>query len=208
MVIKTVDDMLKIISKHGRTLSEFKKGDTITVENKMRSGYRYILAEDPGKAFDKDFKPDLSPADILRLGAFEGKYLNDCVTEFPAEWFIDAIALNKLSPGKPDVKINAFQIYSRQSLSVWRENDWAPHKGGKDILGSPETNPDERGWFQWYCRYWLGRRIPSLDKVQIKRWKAFNRHIGQIKKNCTPGDLECRPRQRQALLHWAHNPFI
>jgi len=202
----STSDMLKILSKEGRPLKEFKKGDVINVDNKMVKGYIYVLQEDPGT--NLAFKPDLTPAEILRLGAFEGKYLNDCLTEYPAEWFIDAIALDKLRPEKADVKVNAFQIYSRQPLSLWRKNDWAPHKSGKTILGSPQSNPDERGWFQWYCRYWLGRRIPALDQVQIKRWSAFNRHIGQIKKNCQPSDLECRPRQRQALLHWAHDPFI
>jgi len=200
--------MLKRIQKEGRPLNQFKKGDIIKVNNKMASNYEYVLTESPGLSFDPEFKPSASPAEILCYGAFEGKYLNDCITEFPAEWFINAIGLDKLRPEKAEISINCFQILSRQPLSVWRQKDWAPHKGGKGMLGDPSTNPDERGWFQWYCRYWLGRRMPELDAVQIKRWKAFKRHAGQIKANCKPGDLECRPRQRQALLHWAHDPFI
>ena len=49
----------------------------------------------------------------------------------------------------------------------------------------------------------MGRRLPGEDRRQIKRWKAMGRHIAQIKNNCPPRDLSCRPRQRQALLHWA-----
>jgi hypothetical protein len=204
-----IQQMLTTLKTQGRPLSEFKKGDRIHVHNKMVSGYEYTLTEAPNSNFDPEFKPHYSPAEILRLGAFEGKYLNDCIKEFPAEWFIDAIGLDKLRPEKADISVNCFQILSRQPLSVWRANDWAPHKGGKpNTLGDPSFNPDERGWFQWYCRYWLGRRIPALDSIQIKRWKAFRRHLGAVKKNCSAGDLTCRPRQRQALLHWAYNPFV
>jgi len=203
-----MEQMLKRLEKEGSPASAFKKGREQIVNNKMVKDYRYILQENPGTSFDPDFKPYFTPAEMLRHGVFEGKYLNDCITEFPAEWFIDAIALGKLSLEKPDESVNAFQIKSRQPLSAWRDNEWAPHKGGKEFLGSPQTNPDERGWFQWYCRYWLGRRIPQLDRIQIGRWRGFKRHHGQIKANCKSGDLTCRPRQRQALLQWAYNPFI
>lgn len=203
----SIDEMLKTIEKYGRPLREFKKGTVQNVSDKMKKSYTYILESDPGKNFDPEFKPFLTPAEILRYGVFDGKYLNDCTREFPAEWFIDAIALDKLRPEKGDVLVNAFQIHSRQPLSTWRKNNWVPHKGGKD-LGDPALNPDERGWFQWYCRYWLGRRIPELDHIQIRRWKAFTRHAGQVKANCAKGDVTCRIKNRQALLQWAHNPFI
>jgi len=207
--IKTTDDMLSILKEKGRTLSSFQKGDTIHVWNKMRKGYSYLLEEAPGQGMDPSFKPWADPGEMLALGVFEGKYLNDSVLEFPAEWFLRAIALDKLRPSDPTEEVNFFHDDSRLPLSEWRRRGWVP--GGKmksTLLSNPATNPDERGWFQWYCRYWMGRRIPELDAEQIRRWRAFRRHAGQIKANCRPGDLTCRPRQRQALLQWAWNPFL
>jgi hypothetical protein len=165
-------------------------GDVITVDDKMQRGYRYSLEGPVGRAFDPSFKPALTPAEMLRHGVFEGKYMNDCRAEFPASWFRGA----KLSD-VPDPSVNAFATKSRQPLSVWRQKGWI-------------IEPDPRGWFQWYCRYYLGRRIPDVDNKQIARWRSFARHAAQVRHNCDPHDLSCRPRQRQALLQWAYDPFI
>jgi hypothetical protein len=200
--IKSVEDMFEILKDKGRPLSSFKKGDTITVWNKMEKG-SYVLTESPGQGFAEGFKPYLTPGEILSLGAFGGKYLNDCLLEFPAEWFWNAGLLGKLCPGEQNIEVNYFKIDSRLPLGEWKKAGWVP--GGKKLTGKrsvlSSANPDIRGWFQWYCRYWMGRRIPALDEVQIQRWKNFVRHYGAVKKAC--GDLGCRPRQRQALLHWA-----
>ena len=202
----TPDLMLQRLVAKGRPLASFKKGDTIHVNDKMKKGYSYMLEENPGDGFAPEFKPFLTPGEMLSLGVFEGKYLNDCIEEFPAEWFVHAISLDKLRPQGPDVSVNYFGVGSRQPLSAWKKAGWVPG-GGKDkrfgILSSPKKNPDERGWFQWYCRYWMGRRIPELDAVQIQRWKNFSRHYGAVTGACAKGDVTCRPRQRQALLHWA-----
>jgi hypothetical protein len=210
--IKTPEDMLKILEKDSRPFLSFQRGDLIKVYNKMEKNYSYKLEEIPGANFDDGFKPYFTPAQMLRLGVFEGKYLNDCLTEFPAEWFLDAIALDKLRPQGADLEVNLFKIESRLPLFEWRKKGWVPHKGSKanqyPALSDPKINPDERGWFQWYCRYWMGRRIPDLDRIQIQRWRAFARHSGGVKKNCKAGDLNCRPRQRQALLQWAWNPYV
>ena len=165
-------------------------GDTIRVSDKMQRGYSYELVAPTGRRFADEFKPALSPKEMLEHGVFEGKYMNDCRDEFPASWFAKA----RLSD-TPDPKINCFGIKSRQPLSTWREKGWI-------------IEPDPRGWFQWYCRYYLGRRIPDVDKKQIARWKSFARHAGQIWANCEAHDMSCRPRQRQALLQWAYDPFI
>lgn len=163
----------------------------ISVCDKMQSGYTYELTEPVGENFSPLFKPELTPQQMLELGVFDGHYLNDCQNEFPHEWFVNA----QFSFEKPDVNCNCFKVKSRQSLQEWQRKNW--------IIG-----PDVRGWFQWYCRYYMGRRIPFIDEVQIKRWRAFYRHVAQLKKNCALADFACRPRQRQAVLQWAYNPFI
>jgi len=200
----TPESMIETLLKSGRPLETFKKGDKI-----ISKGYTYILHESPGMGFAEDFKPYFTPGQMLRLGVFEGKYLNDCLTEFPQEWFLDALAMDKLRPQGPDINVNLFKIKSRLPLSEWKKAGWVAsiHKSERYPTLSKSSNPDERGWFQWYCRYWMGRRDP-IDTVQINRWKAFARHSGGVKKNCPAGNLECRPRQRQALLQWAWNPFI
>ncbi len=162
----------------------------ITVNDRMQSGYQYELTAPTGAQFATGFTPYLSPKKMLEMGVFEGRYLSDCVDEFPSDWFESA----KISR-KPDPALNYFGIKSRQPLAVWRQKGW--------IYG-----PDPRGWFQWYCRYFLGRRLVDIDKIQIARWRGFARHAGQIRANCYPGDVFCRPRQRQALLQWAHDPLI
>ena len=165
-------------------------GDNIFVQDKMQANYSYELVSAAGKGFADDFKPAFTPKEMLEMGVFEGKYCNDCVNEFPSSWYRNA----KISD-TPDLRLNYFGIKSRQPLSVWRDKGW--------IFG-----PDPRGWFQWYCRYYLGRRLYEIDTIQIKRWKAFARHAGQIKANCDPGDIFCRPRQRQGLLQWSYDPLI
>ena len=162
----------------------------VVVNDRMQSGYKYHLSEPVGEQFPTHFRPRYSPREMLELGVFEGKYLNDCRSEFPPEWFENA----RLSQ-QADPRLNYFGIKSRQSLKTWREKGW--------IIG-----PDPRGWFQWFCRYYMGRRLADLDQVQIKRWRGFARHAGQIRANCYPGDIFCRPRQRQALLQWSHDPFV
>ena len=162
----------------------------VLVNDRLQTGYNYHLEELVGENFAEDFTPYYTPHEMLEMGVFEGRYLNDCRDELPSEWYENA----KISD-EPDPALNYFGVKSRQPLSVWQEKGW--------IYG-----PDPRGWFQWYCRYYLGRRVPEIDGIQIKRWRGFARHAGQVRANCYPGDVFCRPRQRQALLQWSHDPLI
>jgi hypothetical protein len=160
----------------------------IVVDNDlMQKNYVYFLTEQIGKNFHPDFRPQLSPKEMLELGVFGGKYMTDCTAEFPADWFENA----RLSSKFHDPDLNLFNVNASQSLTEWRRKGWI-------------YEVDPRGWFQWYCRYYMGRRCND-DSRQIKRWKCMRRHIGQITKNCRPSDIDCRPRQRQALLHWAYD---
>jgi hypothetical protein len=161
---------------------------TVLVNDMMQRSYRYVLSEPEGRKFDPGFEPELTPMEMLRLGVFGGKYLTDCRSEFPSDWFAEA----KLSPNASDQSLNYFGVKASQPLAVWRAKGWI----------HPE---DPRGWFQWYCRYYMGRRLPGEDVRQICRWRAMGRHVQQVRRNCEPGDLGCRRRQRQALLHWAYD---
>ncbi|MBN2096616.1 hypothetical protein JW752_04460 [Candidatus Peregrinibacteria bacterium] len=159
----------------------------IVVNDLMQKGYTYTLTEPEGKNFHPEFKPELSPKQMLELGVFGGKYMTDCRGEFPKSWYKNA----KLCHEFHDPKLNFFGVNASKPLSYWRKKGWI----------YPE---DPRGWFQWYCRYYRGRRCED-DERQIRRWKQMVRHIAQVKKNCAPKELVCRQKQRQALLHWAYD---
>jgi hypothetical protein len=163
------------------------KTKRVVVNDKMQRNYRYECVAPKGKHFDPAFRPELTPKQMLALGVFGGKYMTDCTHEFPRDWFTRA----KLSPKGRDPTLNFFGVDASQPLSVWKRKGW--------------IHPDDpRGWFQWYCRYFLGRRGED-DARQIGRWKAIRRHIRQVQIHCEPGDCFCRPQQRQALLHWAYD---
>lgn len=167
------------------------RGQTISVNDKMQKGYKYTLTEPTGKNFDPEFKPELTPKQMLELGVFGGRYMRDCQKEFPKAWFKKAKFHPIDKPGHSP-KLNFFGVDASQPLKIWRQKGWI-------------NRDDPRGWFQWYCRYFMGRRLPGEDDRQIKRWKAIRRHAAQIKHNCRRGDWDCHRKQRQALLHWAYD---
>lgn len=159
----------------------------IVVNDLMQKGYVYDLTEPAGTHFHPGFRPELTPKEMLALGVFGGKYMTDCTDEFPEDWYERA----RLCHECHGPKLNHFGVNASQSLIVWRQKGWI-------------HDEDPRGWFQWYCRYYMGRRGPD-DERQVKRWRAMARHVAQIRKNCPPGDAHCRTRQRQALLNWAYD---
>ncbi len=159
----------------------------IIVNEQYQAGYEYTRTEKPGENFADDFKPELTPKQMLRLGIFAGNYFYEVPREFPVDWF-GGVELSD----KPDKNRNYYKVMASQPLKEWQRKGWI----------FPE---DPKGWFLWYCRYYMGRRIPDEDARQIKRWRNVRRHISQIQKHCHPNDQLCRPRQRQALLHWAYD---
>jgi hypothetical protein len=159
----------------------------IVVHDRMQQGYVYYLTAPVGRQFAPGFVPELTPRQMLQLGVFGGKYMTDCRGEFPASWFTHA----KLCATRHDPRLNYFGVNASLPLSVWRRTGWIRAQ-------------DPRGWFQWYCRYYQGRRSAD-DERQIRRWRAIARHMSAIRKNCEQGDVECRRRQRQAALHWAYD---
>jgi hypothetical protein len=159
----------------------------VVVNDFMQRDYVYTLTEPAGRNFHSDFRPELTPSELLTLGVFGGKYMTDCRDEFPAHWFKQA----RLCSERHDARLNFFGVNASQPLREWLNKGWIYEE-------------DPRGWFQWYCRYFAGRRCPD-DERQIKRWRGMCRHVAQIKRNCRPKALDCRRRQRQALLHWAYD---
>ena len=141
--------------------------------------------------YNKEFKPELTPKQMLEYGVFGGSYLGNTIHEYPKSWFTKA----KLSKTY-DINLNYFQVRAGLNLNEWKQRGWI-------------MKEDPRGWFQWYCRYFDGRRMQEIDKIQIARWKRFGpRHIGGIKRNCPKKFFSCRKKQRQALLQWAYSPFF
>lgn len=160
----------------------------VVVHDIMQHGYTYECIEDPATHFDPMFRPELTPKEMLSLGVFGGKYMTDCRDEFPSEWYANA----KLNHIEHDPECNFFKVNASLSLQEWQRRRWI-------------YRDDPRGWFQWYCRYYMGRRLPEEDERQIGRWNAMKRHLAQVNKNCVSGDYDCRRVQRQALLHWAYD---
>lgn len=189
--IKTLSDM-QILIKFAHYEREYRIGTIIQVDNKMQSNYQYKLISLIGQNFDSEFTPKYTPKEMLEMGVFEGKYCNDQILEFPREWFETAINLKKLSPHRPDIHLNYYGVKSRQDLGIWKHNGW--------IYGN-----DPRGWFEWYMRYYLGRRDPIIDKIQIRRWKHNIAHLGALKKQCPDlNDSRCGLVRKQLLLQWSY----
>jgi hypothetical protein len=125
------------------------------------------------------FKPLLTPYEMLELGVFDGSYYSE-YSDFQSQPLVR--------------KKNLFASNVSSSKDTWIKNGWI-------------TPEDPLGWFQWYVRFWHGRRIEAVDNFQIGRWCSFvARHGAQVMKN-GGGNLNKRVRQRQCLLHWSADPI-
>jgi len=163
--------------------------------------------------YHKLFKPNVSPKSVFRKGAFGGTYFRTidssvtgkthngrtAIREYPEDWFKGLDIEKKVISSKYDKKVNKYGVKCGSSLEDWENNDWIVKR-------------DPYGWFQWYCRYSLGRRT-SDDERQIKRWLGLAGPNGRFRKRLMNmikskgkeyNDPSVSPVIRQVLLHWGY----
>ena len=151
------------------------------------------------------FRVNKSPVEVISEGAFGGTYFRDIYSGVNGKWyrnsrkefkFLSDMDKKLYASSYYDVKVNKYGVKVGTSLRFWESKGWI-------------NSIDPYGWFQWYCRYWLGRRS-SDDKWQIKRWRAIvNRFksvlVRMIKdKSAKFNDYSVSPKIRQILLHWGY----
>ena len=159
-----------------------------------------------------DFKPNLAPRQIFKLGSFGGTYWRPIKSKFsknilknehkkyPKKWWV-GIADNHMinSWDDYDVNINKYKVKVGTTLEFWESKDWIK-----------ESHP--YGWVQWYCDFYNGKKSDD-DARQIKRWKNLTGTNGRflrslvrliIKKNATYDDFTVSPKIRQTLQHWGY----
>jgi hypothetical protein len=169
-------------------MNTFKEGSFVRVRNPHQWDYEYRLEHPPG-TIRRGFNPALTPTEMLQLGVFGGSYMHGCLHDYPAEFSAGVTTVPKSNP-----RFNCFKVQSGDSREYWESRGWM-------------SVEDPLGWFEWYCRYWMGRELPGEDSRQIARWAAFApRHRGAIIAFAS-GDITGRSKTRQALLHWAHDPL-
>ena len=161
-----------------------------------------------------DFKPNLTPEEMFRLGSFGGTYwrpiksgitrkkYKDQHLEFPESWWKD-LPENWLTTkwNNYDIKINKYGEKVGTTLQFWEMKGWI-------------TKLDPYGWVQWYCRFYNGRRLNNgEDERQISRWAGIASERGRfrrwlvtliLKNNSAWNDFTVSPSIRQTLQHWAY----
>lgn len=159
-----------------------------------------------------EFRPNLSPDQIFRAGAFGGTYYRPITSksakrsfpvgvyrEFPPDWFDGIDVSRAVASGTYRKEVNKYGVKSGNDLDFWENKGWM-------------RSQDPYGWFQWYCRFYLGRRSDD-DNRQVSRWvKAIGDKgrwrtflVGQcVKKGAAWDDASASPVTRQTLLHWGY----
>ena len=125
-----------------------------------------------------DFNPNKTPIEIIKEGAFGGTYFRDIYSGINEKWYKNSwkefVQLKNIdakfyASDYYDINVNKYGVKCRTSLRFWENKGWI-----KKI--------DPYGWFQWYFRYWLGRRSKD-HKRQINRWKkTVSRFRGKLAK--------------------------
>ena len=160
-----------------------------------------------------EFKPNLTPKQVLRMGSFGGTYFRDIkssvsgkqytgkkvINEYPGDWFKGIDIETKITSGNYDKNINTYKVKCGSSLEAWEKSNWI-------------TKQDPYGWFQWYCRFYMGRRTKD-DNRQIERWSKLTGPRGRFKitlmnkiiaKGKEYNDKSISPVIRQVLQHWGY----
>jgi len=192
--------------------ADFKRGIEATVDKAggkppQRNQAQELVFEDA-----PTFRPVFEPSQVIRQGAFGGTYwrpivsgvtgeaIKDAWKEFPDDWF-KGVPAKLLTASWPryDAAVNRYGVKCGGSLDMWESSGWI-------------SNIDPYGWFQWYCRFFLGRRS-SDDARQIQRWNSVagpggrfkNQLIGRCARaSTTHDDATISPVIRQSLLHWGY----
>ena len=176
-----------------------------TMKTKRKQGYIYF------RDFP-EFRPNLSPREMFKLGSFGGTYwrpikskffkeeLKNYHKKYPASWWKDIPEDHLTRPfSKYDTKINKYGVKVGTTLSFWESKGWIK-----------EHHP--YGWVHWYCDFFTGKRSPD-DERQIKRWLGVAGEKGRfmrwlvtqiLKKNGKWNDDDISPKIRQTLQHWGY----
>ena len=152
-----------------------------------------------------NFSPNKTPIEAINEDAFGGTYFRDIYSGVNGKWYRDSwkefnflknINAKYYSSNYYDAEVNKYGVKCGTSLRFWENKGWI-------------NGQDPYGWFQWYCRYYLGRRS-SDDERQIKRWVDIRSRfkgilIKMIKnKGVKFDDYSVSPKIRQILLHWGY----
>ena len=195
----------------------------------IRAGWTAWLANAPLPTRDEKstfhfegqpaFTPNKSPEEMLREGCFGGSYFRPLYSrrlgttvaedylELPASWYSGLDVEKYLLSPVYDPEINKYKVSSGQTIEEWEAAGWINH------------TYDVRGWFQWYCRFFVGRRCED-DERQISRWRKCVGETGRwrrmlLKKYVAMGIREVfddgedeeqsdvSPVMHQTCHHWA-----
>jgi len=160
-----------------------------------------------------EFKPNLTPRQIFKMGSFGGTYYRDIhssvtgkdykgksvIRGLPKEWFKGINIETHVVSSNYDKNINKYKVKCGSTLEAWENSNWI-------------VEQDPYGWFQWYCRFYEGRRTKD-DKRQIDRWLKLAGPNGRFRRTLmnkiirsgkSYNDISVSPVIRQTLQHWGY----
>ena len=109
-----------------------------------------------------DFIPNKKPIEVIKEGAFGRSYFRGIYSGINGKWYrkswnefdqLKDIDQKYYCSNYYDVSVNKYGVKCGTSLRFWENKEWI-------------NEIDPYGCFQWYFRYWLGRRSED-DKWQI-----------------------------------------